>query len=100
MLLLACSLLLPGVGHADDCTPIPGGDPRICAGSHSLVLAGRYLLGVHAAAPGSTFAEHETYLLESDDGVNWSVVSGWAAVRSGSSSAMLIGLAAAPAASG
>ena len=79
LLLLACSPLLPGVGHADDCTPIPGGDPRICAGSHSLVLAGRYLLGVHAAAPGSTFAEHETYLLESDDGVNWSVVSGWEA---------------------
>ena len=61
---------------ADDCVST-GGDPRVCAGTHSLVVSERYLLAVHAAPPGSTFAEHETYLLESANGVDWGVVPGW-----------------------
>ena len=74
--LAAAAAVAAGPLGADDCVP-SGGDSRVCAGSHELVLSRRYLLAVHAAPPGSTFAEHETYLLESDDGVDWSLVSGW-----------------------
>lgn len=72
-------ILAASSGRADDCAPIVDPDPRACAGTHSLSISKRYLLAVHAAAPGSTFAEHETYLLESDDGQGWGVVPGWEA---------------------
>ena len=76
--MLGCAALLCGqVGWADDCTPILDPDPRACEGTHSLVITQRYLLAVHAAEPGATFAEHETHLLESADGSNWTEVSGW-----------------------
>ncbi|MGE4652248.1 MAG: hypothetical protein AAEJ53_15285 [Myxococcota bacterium] len=71
--------LAANTGRADDCTPVADPDPRACAGTHSLSISKRYLLAVHAATPGSSFSEHETYLLESDDGHDWNVVPGWEA---------------------
>ncbi len=72
--MLAVPLAEPARG--DPCV-ITGDDPRYCAGTVEFELSKRYLLAVHMAPAGSTFSDHETYLLESDDGENWSVVSGW-----------------------
>ena len=84
----------PGVASADDCiavedsgsepNPDPEGDEppgfvdfNLCEGTHALDPSGAFLLAVHVAAPGASYAEHETWLLESDNAEEWSMVPGF-----------------------
>ncbi|MFP8873207.1 MAG: hypothetical protein VCB42_01440 [Myxococcota bacterium] len=82
----------PGVASADDCIAVEdsGADPdpeddeppgfvdfNLCAGIHTLDPTGTFFLAVHVAAPGASYAEHETWLLESDNAEEWSLVPGF-----------------------
>ena len=91
-LAIFCLAAGPGVASADDCIAVEdsgadpdpeGGEPpgfvdfNLCEGTHALDPSGAFLLAVHVAAPGASYAEHETWLLESDNADGWSMVPGF-----------------------